>query len=543
MFEEDIWIKFVKTQRGRLQLTSNSLEFLEYLKRQFTIKNPMAGKHKWAPEELTCISPIYSFKEGMTFDIIKKIKDYNKNIEIDISEIQDVLIPMSMKEFELIQPENPKIRYYDYQEDAIRRAMKYGRGCFIFATGSGKSVIIYGIIKNIFHNTTNTKRVLLLVPNVDLLTQMTDEFINEYGCDPKDICKYGTKKNGGVDVIGDESIIITNRQFLDVKVDGIKRWNKLPKDIDLLLIDEAHGISSGSLLCRNIIKLNIKKCFGFTGTESDWKLSEWDMKGVCGRILKIIRAEYLQKRGFLTKNEIISIQFEHTHKFKMPPEEQALLQKAEENYRNNPDKENWLLLEKVKQEVNKVWFPLEWNYIEDSEFVNNFIIKCMHKFKGNTIILFDHIVHGKNLFKHLEELNNTNGNTKRIYYIDGKVKPAYRKQVRQEMEKNDNCILVGNTKCIGTGINIKNIDNIGFAFSSGKAVVKIIQAIGRGLRKKKGKKRVLIVDFNHSFTYSKKHFAHRLGLYKIHYGITKDDIIFKTVEVPRWMEETDIDKL
>lgn len=538
MFDEDIWVKLVKIQRGRLQLTSNCEEFLAYIQRQFTIKNPMARMYEWASEELTCISQLYSFKEGMAFDIIQKIKSYNKNIEVDISEVKDILVPMCIKNFELIQPENQNIKYYDYQEDAINRAMKYGRGCFIFATGSGKSLIMYGIIRNIMHN-TNIKRTLILVPSVDLLTQLSDEFVNEYGCDPKDICKYGAKLNGGVDVIGDQSIIITNRQFLDKG----KRWGKLPKDIDLLLIDEAHGLSNGSQYVNNVIKLNIKKCFGFTGTESDWKLSEWDMKGVCGRILKIIRAEYLQKRGFLTQNEIISIQFEHSKKFKMPPEEVALLDEATKNYRKDPSKENFVLLEKVKREVNKIWFPLEWDYIEDCEFVNKFIVKCMYKFKGNTIILFDHISHGKKLFEYLEQLNNENGNTKKIYYIDGKISVKYRKQVRIEMEKNDNCILVGNSKCIGTGINIKNIDNIGFAFSSGKAVVKIIQAIGRGLRLRVGKRRVIIVDFNHSFSYSKKHFAHRLGLYKIHYGITKDDIVYKTIEVPRWIEENDIDKI
>ena len=671
MFDEDVWVKFVKVQKGRLQLTSNSIEFLDYVKRQFTIPNPMAGRHNWATDELTCISPIYSFKEGMAFDIIKSIRAYNIDIQIDITEVKDILVPMSMKEFELIQPENEKIRYYDYQEDAINRAMKNGRGCFVFATGSGKSLIQYGIIKNVTHN-TKVNRTLILVPNVDLLTQMADEFVSEYGCNPEDICKYATKTNGGTDVIGDQPIIITNRQYLDKG----KRWGNLPKDIGLLLIDECirkntlittkdgkrkiqdiktgdivlsynidksryeykkvlkthenlpksnsydhflqielengkildvtpnhkiytnnrgyvradelteeddiifmkikkiskiprnyervynltvednhnyiandilvsncHGLSNGSQLVKNVIKLNIKKCFGFTGTESDWRLSEWDMKGVCGRVLKVIRAGYLQERGFLAQSKIVSIQFEHTKKFVMPPEEQELLEIAKKNYQEDTSKENWILLEKVKQEVNKIWFPMEWHYIEENDFINNFIVKCMYKFSGNTIVLFDHIAHGEKLYKQLEQRNIEMGSPRRIYYIDGKIPVKYRKQVRKEMELYDNCVLVGNTKCVGTGINIKNIDNIGFAFSSGKAVVKIIQAIGRGLRKKVGKKRVLIVDFNHSLRYSKKHFAHRLGLYKIHYNITKDGIISKTVKVPKWFEKTDINKL
>ena len=87
------------------------------------------------------------------------------------------------------------------------------------------------------------------------------------------------------------------------------------------------------------------------------------------------------------------------------------------------------------------------------------------------------------------------------------------------MEKNTNTILVGNVKAVGTGISIKNIDNIIFAIS-GKGVTKIIQAVGRGLRLRKGKKKVNLFDIYHNFFYSRKHSIERKELYKEFYQVS-----------------------
>jgi len=84
-------------------------------------------------------------------------------------------------------------------------------------------------------------------------------------------------------------------------------------------------------------------------------------------------------------------------------------------------------------------------------------------------------------------------------------------------------ICVAISKIFSTGINIKNLHYIVFA-GGGKAKVKIIQSIGRGLRLHTDKKGVIIIDIADMLHYSNQHYMKRLTLYKgekIEYGIKK----------------------
>jgi superfamily II DNA or RNA helicase len=131
---------------------------------------------------------------------------------------------------------------------------------------------------------------------------------------------------------------------------------------------------------------------------------------------------------------------------------------------------------------------------------------------------------------------------KKQFLIDGHTKLSYREEARETMEAYDNCFLLGNTKCFGTGINIKNIQNIGFGFSSGLRCTKIVQAIGRGLRLFDGKTDIWVVDFYHNFRYSIDHFGKRMALYKENYELNK--IIYKYIDVPKnWQNESNFKTL
>ncbi len=521
------YIKFVKVNKSRIKMKSNNEGLLKYIQKSFSVKNDKGRKHgwtkggNWSKDDISCISDIYTFKPGLSVDIIKFIKKYDMSIKIDISEVRHMIIPSKVTDFDLLQPNNEEFIYHDYQEEAIRKALKVGRGCFIFATSAGKSLIMYGIVKNSLEY-ADTKRVLVVVPNISLLNQFTEDFV-EYGFDRSDICKFGASKDS--DEIGDQKIIITNVQYSFKSRKGSKpRIESEIPDFDLLLVDECHGVSNGSLFSALLAKTAKYRSFGFTGTESEWKPNEWEMIGLLGPVLKTIRAKELQDRGFIAKNKMISVFFEHGTNVKFKTPQKLLEMKENVEKLGDPD-----LIRQVEEEINRLWFPMEWEYIEDCSFTNKFVVKVLYKFKGNTIILFDHIEHGKKLYEYLKSINKDN---KRIYYIDGKTKLKYRDNVRKEMELYDDCFLIGNTRCIGTGMSIKNIRNIGFGFSSGKAVVKIIQAIGRGLRLMDGKSSVNIIDFYHSFFYSKRHFVDRLKLYDTHYGIEKDDFIIKAIDVP-----------
>jgi superfamily II DNA or RNA helicase len=150
----------------------------------------------------------------------------------------------------------------------------------------------------------------------------------------------------------------------------------------------------------------------------------------------------------------------------------------------------------------------------------------MANMPGNTIILFDHIDHGNELFHYLNDITD-----KKTFLINGSVPLDEREDVRTAMETSTDCVTIGNTKCIAVGTNIKNVDNVAFVFSSGQAATKIIQAIGRGLRLKDGKTHVNIFDFYHDMRYSADHYRRRLRLYKEHYNIDESKIVTKTVYV------------
>ena len=91
------------------------------------------------------------------------------------------------------------------------------------------------------------------------------------------------------------------------------------------------------------------------------------------------------------------------------------------------------------------------------------------------------------------------------------------------MEKKKDIVCIAISKIFSTGINIKNLHYIVFA-GGGKAKVKIIQSIGRGLRLHKDKTGVIIIDIADMLHYGTQHYSKRLGLYKdekIDYGIKK----------------------
>jgi superfamily II DNA or RNA helicase len=95
--------------------------------------------------------------------------------------------------------------------------------------------------------------------------------------------------------------------------------------------------------------------------------------------------------------------------------------------------------------------------------------------------------------------------------------------VKSLMETSTNVICIAISKIFSTGINIKNLHYIVFA-GGGKAKVKIIQSIGRGLRLHKDKKGVIIIDIADMLHYGTRHYTKRIELYKgekIDYGIKK----------------------
>ena len=129
---------------------------------------------------------------------------------------------------------------------------------------------------------------------------------------------------------------------------------------------------------------------------------------------------------------------------------------------------------------------------------NNFIKTLAHKTKGNTLVLFNFVEkHGLPLYKELSKESD-----KKIYLIYGNTPADDREKIRQIVNTEENCLLIASYGTCSTGINIKNIKNIIFT-SPSKSVIRVLQSIGRGLRKSANKEGVIVYDIGDDLHWKK----------------------------------------
>jgi len=139
--------------------------------------------------------------------------------------------------------------------------------------------------------------------------------------------------------------------------------------------------------------------------------------------------------------------------------------------------------------VKKAKYQEEIDWLVSSDLRNNFIQKLASKVKGNTLVLFNYVEkHGIPLFNSLKSDSD-----KKVFIICGKTPAEEREEVRQLVNANENCLLIASYGTCSTGINIKNIKNIIFT-SPSKSVIRVLQSIGRGLRKAQDKTKVTVYD-------------------------------------------------
>jgi superfamily II DNA or RNA helicase len=159
------------------------------------------------------------------------------------------------------------------------------------------------------------------------------------------------------------------------------------------------------------------------------------------------------------------------------------------------------------------------NWHEQLQFIDHeknprqeYIIKLIMSLTGNTMVLFRSIEHGTYLYEEL--VKRTYG--KEVMYIDGSISGDDREKYRVMMEENDNLILVGSYGTVSTGISINRLHNIVFS-SPSKSKIRVLQSIGRGLRKHETKSEVVIYDIVDLIGFFRNHYKER----KDHYNNEK----------------------
>jgi superfamily II DNA or RNA helicase len=354
----------------------------------------------------------------------------------------------------------------EYQVEGVYDALKHNRKLLISPTASGKSLMIYSIVRYYVEKGKNT---LIVVPTTSLVEQMYKDFA-DYGWDVGSFCH---KIYAGKERETDSQVIITTWQSI------YKLPRKYFERFSVVVGDEAHQFKSKSLVSIMSKLSDAKYRFGFTGTLDGTQTHKWVLEGLFGASYKIIKTDELMKKGHLAKLNI-----------------------------------NILLL---KHSPNKFeTFEDEIQYIIGHNRRNNFIKNLALDLKGNTLILNARVEgHGQPLF---DLINNNKSDDRQVFFIHGGVETENREKVREIAESENNAIIVASYGTFSTGINIKNLHNVIFA-SPSKSRIRNLQSIGRVLRKGDKKSKATLYDIADDISYKSRknytlnHLIERIKVY------------------------------
>lgn len=375
-----------------------------------------------------------------------------------------------------------KPRYY--QIDAAYKGLKYKRCMLQLATSAGKTFIAFIMFAWLFTH-RNVKKVMMVVPGIDLVLQPTADF-TEYNNGKLDIKIQ--QIFSGCKVTPDANIFIGTYQSLRTECAAFF------KQFDVVLTDEVHKATSASQI-KIMDQCKFPYRIGLSGTIPTTKYADGlTLVSNFGPILVDIKAKQLQEEGYISDCKITQVRLNYTS-----DKQKEAFKEAKKNL--------------VKVGKGKDMFQLENKFVNESDKRFFIIAKLIASTKQNTMVLFNGKDYGKKLFQWLKE--NT---TKMIYYIDGDIDKKVREEIRKRMEIKDDVILIASFGTSSTGISINKIFNI-FFITSYKSISTILQSIGRGLRKseKINKNFVNIYDISddlYSGCYEMAHARERIKIYE-----------------------------
>jgi superfamily II DNA or RNA helicase len=351
--------------------------------------------------------------------------------EVDMSFIDEFALPFPPR---------------DYQLAAVKHGLENKRALMVSPTASGKSYIIYLMMRYYLDSNYDhiADKVLLIVPTTSLVKQMVGDFAkyseNDSMFDAENMC---------------HEIMAGKDKGHETKKIYVSTWQSIYKmqkgyfqKFGMVIGDEAHGFKAKSLTSILTKCSNANYRYGLTGTLDGTQTHKLVLEGLFGPHKNITTSKELIDRGDLAN---ISIDI-------------LLLKHKEEHCK----------------EVSKMKYQDEVDWIVTSSRRNNFIKNLAIDLKGNTLVLFQYVEkHGEPLFRLINEASD---NTRKVFYVSGKTPADTREEIRGITETESNAILVCSYGTFSTGINIVNLHNIIFA-SPSKSQIRVLQSIGRGLRK------------------------------------------------------------
>ena len=450
MWDGKIRLFNIKTQQLYLGLYDHLMKFA--MQRQYVVKS-----------DVVSITPTSGLSDENIADFFKALNLHCKN-----------------------KPIIPR----DYQIKSFTHCVKKERALLLSPTSSGKSLVIYSLIR--WHqNFLDNDKILILVPTTNLVTQMYNDFLDYSSHDKWDGKSQCHMIYSGRDKKTDKQIVISTWQSL------FRLGTPFFKQFGMVVGDEAHLCSATSL--KGILEkmVSCRYRFGTTGTLTESKTHQFVLEGLFGKVYKAVTSKQLMKDKHISELKI-----------------QCLLMQY-------PDVEREL--------VKKATYKEEIDFIVSHTKRNNFICNLALDQTGNTLILFNYVEkHGKVLKKMMESKSKGRD----IFFIAGETDVEERENIRSITEKCKDAVIIASSGVLSTGVNIKNLQSLIFAHPY-KAKIRNLQSIGRILRLDDMNNQAVLYDIVDDLHWKKrdnyglKHWRERVKIY----ADEKFDYNFKQVTV------------
>ena len=374
-----------------------------------------------------------------------------------------------------------KIEPRDYQLAALEHALSNKKSLLLSPTASGKSLIIYMAMRAFLDS--SDLNVLLIVPTTSLVEQMYSDFADYSQYD-----EWSAEENCHKIYSGREKYNLQQRVIITTWQSIYKERAPWFQNYGMVIGDEAHNFKAKSLTAILEKCVNAEYRMGTTGTLDGTQTHQLVLEGLFGPVHKVTTTKKL-----IDDKALADLQID------------VLLLKYKDE---------------ICREVIKKDYQAEMDFIVKYEPRNNFISNLAMDLEGNTLVLFQYVdKHGKPLHNMLRErFDALPRNERKLFYVSGETDVDTREEIRAITETQDNAIIVASMGTFSTGINIKRLHNIIFA-SPSKSQIRVLQSIGRGLRKSADGRATKVFDIADDLhwkskkNYTLNHAAERIKIY------------------------------
>ena len=409
---------------------------------------------------LSMLPQVLEYLESKNFYI--EVEDHRRPIALDFEEISvdfwgDATWPKGHRF------EGEPIRLREDQVEVINTFLKHPQSIQEIATGFGKTITTATLSKIC----EKYGRTITIVPNKSLVEQTLEDFVN-VGLDVG--VYYGDRKDL------DKTHTICTWQSLNILDRNSKNWDEaacakmemLLDNVCCVMVDEVHMAKADvlkNLLTRNLANAPIR--WGLTGTIPKADHEFQSIKASLGEVTNHVFAHELQEAGVLSNCHVNIVQTAEWKEFK-----------------SYADELKYLVTDDARMDY---MCGLIKNIAET----------------GNTLVLVGRIESGKTMIQKIPD----------SVFISGEVKTKDRKEEYDEVKTVNNKIIVATYGVAAVGINIPRIFHL-VLIEPGKSFVRVIQSIGRGIRKAEDKDFVQIWDITAASKYAKRHLTERKRYYK-----------------------------